>query len=126
MITKKRLKEIKDRFITAKAHNPMRMEGEHIKFEDDKCPIDCGWNVYSAKGSGIQAKDGNEYDVIYASNTTFEAACYLVNLPLDMAELIVEVEKLQILLGRLAADENDFEDRLDQAGRVHKDYEGQE
>lgn len=103
MLTKKELAEIRQRFEAAGADKPLRIEGEHIKVKDGA--IDLGWRVLSAEGRGLKLQ-GKEYPVVYADHTTFEAATFLVRLPVDFQQMLADLEYFHLLLaGLLAGDE---------------------
>ncbi len=113
MLSKKNLAKIRQRFEAGGANGPLRLEGDHLKNEGET--ISLGWSVYSAAGHGIrkpesgkedQEWDGQEWPVVYATGTTFDAASFLVHLPVDMANLLEDLEHYHLVLaGLLAGDE---------------------
>ena len=103
MLTKKELAKIRQRFEAGGADKPLRIEGEHIK--DEGQVIGLGWHVHGTGKMG-----GHEYTVSYASHTTFDAATFLVHLPVDMANLLDDLEHHHLVLaGLLANDEEAIE-----------------
>lgn len=105
MLTKKELAEIRQRFEAGGADKPLRIEGDHLK--DEGQVIDLGWSVLSAKGHGLKFGDGKEASVSYASGTTFDAATFLVHLPVDMANLLDDLEHYHLILAGLLADDKE-------------------
>ena len=116
MLSKKEINEIRERFTQSGMDRPLQIQGEHIKSGDNA--VSMGWNVESAKGAGIHVGD-KEYAVRYASNTTFEAASFLVHLPVDIANLLATIENLYHTVDKLAI--NDPNARAE-AKAVLKDY----
>ncbi len=99
MLTKKELARIRQRFEAGKADLPLRIEGNHIK--DGGQVIGLGWHVHGTGKTG-----DHEYTVAYASHTTFEAATFLVHLPVDMSNMLDDLEHYHLVLaGLLAGDE---------------------
>jgi len=97
MLKLKEVAEIRKRWEAGKADKPMRIEGDHLK--DEGQVIDLGWRVLSAEGHGMPfGDDGKEASILYASGTTFEAATFLVHLPVDMANLLDDLERIHLLM----------------------------
>jgi hypothetical protein len=101
MLNLKEVKKIRKRFEAGKADKPMRIEGDHIK--DDDMVLDLGWRVLSAEGHGMPFGDGQEASICYATGATFEAATFLVHLPVDMAHLLDDLERIHLLIAGLIA-----------------------
>ena len=99
MLKIKDVAEIRQRFEAGKADKPMRIEGEHITEEGGA--IDLGWRVLSAEGHGMPFGDGEEASICYASGATFDAATFLVHLPVDMANLLGDLERIHLLVAGL-------------------------
>jgi hypothetical protein len=99
MLKKKELAKIRARFEAGGADKPLRIEGDHIK--DEGQVIGLGWHVLGTGKMG-----DHEYTISYASHTTFEAATFLVHLPVDMASLLDDLERIHLLLaGVIKGDE---------------------
>lgn len=99
MMTKTELAEIRQRFEAAGADKPLRIVGNHVK--DEGQVIDLGWDV-----NGTGKLGDHEYTISYANNTTFEAATFLVHLPLDMGQMLEDLEQYHLILaGILSGDE---------------------
>ncbi|KKL73324.1 hypothetical protein LCGC14_2076050 [marine sediment metagenome] len=91
MLTKKKLAAIRKRFEDGGADGPLRIQGDH--FKDEGQVIDLGWSVLGTSKLG-----NRETTIQYASHTTFEAATFLVHLPVDMANMLQELERYHLLL----------------------------
>jgi hypothetical protein len=96
MLNKQELAGIKARFEAGGCDRDLRIEGEHIN--DDGQAISLGWHVLGdSPGIGT---------IAYARHTTFEAATFLVHLPVDMANLLEDADHYHLVLaGVLAGDE---------------------
>ncbi len=108
MLTKKNLAKIRQRFEAGGANGPLRLEGDHLKDEGEA--ISLGWSVRSAAGHGIKkpsGEEGEEWPVVYATGTTFDAASFLVHLPVDMANLLDDLEHYHLVLAGLLAGEEE-------------------
>ena len=91
MLTKKELSKIRTRFENGGATNPLRIEGDHLKHEGQV--IGLGWSVLGTSKMG-----DHEYTVSYANGTTFDAANFLVHLPVDMANMLEDLEYYHLVL----------------------------
>ena len=103
MLTKKELSKIRKRFEDGGATEPLRIEGDHLK--DEGQVIGLGWHVLGTSKMGDR-----EFTVSYASHTTFDAANFLVHLPIDMANMLDDLEYYHLVLaGVLAGNEEAIE-----------------